>query len=126
MDSIYLRQIELGPLQNFVYLIGCPTQKICAVIDPAWDVETIFSQAQKDGMKITSAFITHTHFDHVNAVHEFLAKTDGKVYLHKNETEWIKIPKTNLHPTQAGEMIKIGKLEVTFLHTPGYEGINEM
>lgn len=71
-------------------------------------------------MKITSALVTHTHFDHVNAVHEFLEKTDGKVYLHKNEKDWVKIPNANLHPTEAGGKVRIGDLEVTFLHTPGH------
>ncbi len=80
----------------------------------------VFSQAEKDGMQITSAFITHTHFDHVNAVQPFLDKTDGKVYLQKNEAEFLKASKTNLHPTEAGETIKIGDLDITFLHTPGH------
>ena len=117
---LYLRQIELGPLQNFVYLIGCPVKKVCAVVDPAWDFGKVFVQAKIDGMKVTSAFITHTHFDHINAVHDFLGRTDGRIYLNKNEAEFLKVSKTNLHPTEAGEAIKIGDLEVTFLHTPGH------
>lgn len=71
-------------------------------------------------MQITSAFITHTHFDHINAVQPFLDRTDGTVYLHKNESEFLKVAKTNLHPTEAGETMRIGDLEVTFLHTPGH------
>lgn len=29
--NLYLKQIELGPLQNFIYLIGCPETRETAV-----------------------------------------------------------------------------------------------
>ena len=30
--SVYLRQMELGPMQNFVYLIGDPETRDCVVV----------------------------------------------------------------------------------------------
>ena len=34
-ETIYLKQMELGPMQNFVYLIGDPQARECVVVDPA-------------------------------------------------------------------------------------------
>src|SRR5437867_166858 len=64
-DAIYLEQMELGPMQNFVYLIGDPQARECVVVDPAWEIDTIVETAQARGMTITGALVTHTHQDHV-------------------------------------------------------------
>jgi glyoxylase-like metal-dependent hydrolase (beta-lactamase superfamily II) len=65
--SLYVKQLELGPMQNFVYLIGSTESKKCAVIDPAWEIEKVLEQASADGMEVTASLITHTHPDHINA-----------------------------------------------------------
>lgn len=120
MDSLYLKQMELGPMQNFVYLVGCPETKEAAVIDPGWDSGKIVAEAERDGMKITKILVSHAHFDHVNVLHELLADTDAKVYLQKDEVPFLKVPKSNLHPTTSGDKVRIGKIEVEFIHTPGH------
>ena len=64
-NAIYLEQMELGPMQNFAYLIGDPVARQCVVVDPAWEIETIVATAQRDGMALVGALVTHTHQDHV-------------------------------------------------------------
>src|SRR5688500_6927861 len=64
MSDIYLRQLLLGPMENFVYLIGSRSARQCFVVDPAWDVAAIQEAATRDGMKITGALVTHYHPDH--------------------------------------------------------------
>jgi len=34
--GLYLKQVELGPMQNFVYLIGDQASREGVVVDPAW------------------------------------------------------------------------------------------
>ena len=53
-DTLYLKQMECGPMQNYVYLIGDPATRQAAVVDPAWDVERIVQTAQQDGYTITN------------------------------------------------------------------------
>ena len=120
MNALYLKQMELGPMQNFVYLIGCPVKKEVAVIDPGWDSGKILAEAERDGMKITSILVSHAHFDHVNVLHELLAKTDAKVYLQKDEVEFLKVPKMNLKPTSSGDQVRVGDIEIECIHTPGH------
>src|SRR5437870_7562573 len=62
-DAIYLEQMELGPMQNFVYLIGDPQARECVVVDPAWEIDTIVETAQAQGMTITGARVWLTHRD---------------------------------------------------------------
>ena len=64
-ETVYLRQMELGPMQNFVYLIGDPETRDCVVVDPAWEIDAIVDQVERDGMKLNGVLVTHTHQDHV-------------------------------------------------------------
>src|SRR3989304_5873605 len=64
-ETIYLKQMELGPMQNFIYLVGDPATRQCVVVDPAWEIETIVQTAAADDMPLIGALITHTHQDHV-------------------------------------------------------------
>jgi len=117
---LYLRQLEIGPMQNFVYLIGDQRVKEVLVVDPAWDVPAILREAQKDGMKIKGALVTHTHFDHVNGAEDLLQATDGTIYVHKKEESALPVSSTNLHAVESGDRIKIGEVEIQLIHTPGH------
>ena len=118
--ALYLKQMEIGPMQNFVYLIGDQNVREALIVDPAWDVEAVLKTAEKDGFKIKGALVTHTHFDHVNGLEELLQKTDGAVYIHKNEAEFLKGMKQNIKKMDGGDRVKVGQVEIRFLHTPGH------
>ncbi len=107
-------------MQNFVYLVGDRNAREALVVDPAWDVDTILETADREGFKIKGALITHTHFDHVNGLEDLLKKTDSMVYIHKNEAEFLKGMKGNIKQIEGGDKLKIGQVEITFLHTPGH------
>ena len=87
MDSpnLYFKQIPVGYMGNFVYLIGDKKAKECALVDPAWDVDAVLAEAEKDGMKVVAGILTHTHFDHANGVEMLIKKTGSKIYVHANE-----------------------------------------
>ena len=55
----------MGPMQNYVYLIGSTETHKVAVVDAAWEIDKIINIAAQDDMEITHAFVTHTHPDHV-------------------------------------------------------------
>ena len=63
--SLYFKQIEIGPMHNYVYLIGSMESRKAAVVDAAWDIGEILRIAAQDEMEITHALVTHTHPDHV-------------------------------------------------------------
>jgi hydroxyacylglutathione hydrolase len=128
-DAIYLKQMELGPMQNFVYLIGDPQARECVVVDPAWEIDAILETAQADGMTITGALVTHTHQDHVGGhlfghdipgVADLLEKVRAKVHVHKAEREFLKGFGSDLVKVDNHDTLRVGRLTLTFLHTPGH------
>ncbi len=118
--KLYLQQLELGPLQNFVYLIGSLETRECAVVDPAWDVKKILETAQQDEMKITKVLVTHTHFDHINGVEAMVEATDAEVFIHKKEVSQLPVVSSSVKEVEGGHEISLGSVTISLLHTPGH------
>ena len=132
-DAIYIKQMQLGPMQNFVYLVGDRASRQCVVVDPAWDIDAIVDTAAQDGMTITGALVTHTHQDHVGGsleswgmpgripgVEELLGRVPAKVYVHKAEREFLRGFGSDLVKVDNHDTLPVGRLTLTFLHTPGH------
>jgi hydroxyacylglutathione hydrolase len=118
--SIYLKQVELGPMANYVYFVGDPQTREVAIIDPAWDVDRIVEMAQENDLTITKILITHSHFDHINGVEDLLHRTKAKVFLHKAEAEFMRAVWPELVLVESGDTTQVGGVEVRFIHTPGH------
>ena len=118
--SIYLKQVELGPMANYVYFIGDPKTRQVAVVDPAWDVDRIVEMAQEQDLTIAKILITHSHFDHINGVEGLLDRTKAKVYINKAEAEFMKAVWPDLVKVGSGDTTNVGDVQITFLHTPGH------
>ena len=98
-DRLYLRQAQIGPMANFVYLIGDSATHTAAVVDPAWDVDAILEYARKEGYEIDKILITHYHPDHlggsmmgqnIQGAADLVGKIKAKVYVNKAEAEGTK------------------------------------
>jgi glyoxylase-like metal-dependent hydrolase (beta-lactamase superfamily II) len=118
--ELILKQIETGPMQNFIYFIGDATLKEVAVVDPAWDVAAIRHEAQNHGWQITKILLTHGHPDHVNGIKELQKTHDVPVFLSKHEANYYVPPCRHLHRVEDAAEILIGGLTITCLHTPGH------
>jgi hydroxyacylglutathione hydrolase len=124
---MYLKQLQLGPMQNFVYLVGDEQAKKAVVVDPAWEVDRIFQTAREDGMTLVGALVTHSHFDHTNGIAALLEKQDMPVYAHKKEVEFAKVGSpllgdigSHVKPVEGGDKLPVGNIEIEFVHTPGH------
>ena len=42
-EDLFLEQIPLGPMENFVYMIGSKSTREVALVDPAWDIEFLLN-----------------------------------------------------------------------------------
>jgi hydroxyacylglutathione hydrolase len=127
---LYFKQIEIGPMQNYVYLLGSLETRKAAVVDAAWEIDTILKLAAQDEMEITHAFVTHTHPDHVGGrfagveiagLAELLGKCKAKVVVHKAEANFLKgLSPSDIIKSDSGDKIDIGGMEIQLLHTPGH------
>ena len=119
--ALYVRQLKLGPMENFVYLVGAAEARETAIIDAAWDVEAAVRAAEEDGRVLTHALVSHHHADHVNGLPEVLARGGIRVHAHGAD-----IPKLapelqrEVTPVAAGDAVEVGPLRIAAMHTPGH------
>ena len=119
-EPFSIKAMELGPMENFIYLIRDTGSNRVAVVDPAWEGKEIIEQVKKDGLQITDILLTHSHFDHINAIEDILKEYDAQIHLLKAEAKfwghYQDIP--TLH--YGGDKILLGDTEISVLHTPGH------
>jgi hydroxyacylglutathione hydrolase len=144
MATFYLRQLLVGrdvgktssvgrQMQNFVYLVGDRDRGECIAVDPAWDVKGVLEVAAADGMKLVGAFATHYHPDHVGGglfgfgvqgLPDLLELQSCPVHTHKLEADGLRkvtgISKTDMTLHDSGDTIRVGEIEIEWLHTPGH------
>jgi glyoxylase-like metal-dependent hydrolase (beta-lactamase superfamily II) len=132
-QGVYLEQLELGPMQNFVYLVGDEQTREVALVDPAWEVDALLDHVEARGLRAVAALVTHYHPDHIGGdifgrsipgLAELLAHQGMKVYVHAQEAEGVRrvtgLSESDLARVDSGERLRIGDVEVEFLHTPGH------
>ena len=132
-SRLYLRQIEVGPMQNFAYLVGDRETHEAVIIDAAWDVDMLVETAERDDMKVTAGLVTHFHPDHlggsmmgmeITGATELVAKSPMKIYIHKSEAPYATkvsgLSTSDLVLTEGGDEFKVGEIPIKFLHTPGH------
>ena len=132
-DELIIEQIEIGPMQNFTYIIGCKATRDVVIIDPAWDIDSLINHIDEKGYNLTGALVTHYHPDHcggsfsghnVEGVAELIAKRPVKIYAHEDEADGVKkvtgLSDSDIVRVSSGDQVDVGDVPVECLHTPGH------
>ena len=132
-SDLIIEQIEIGPMQNFTYLIGCRSTREVVVVDPAWDIDSLTQHIESKDYTLKAALATHYHPDHVGGsfggnsvegVARLLETHAVKVYAHRKEIPGMQkvteLSDSDLVSVESGDTLKVGNIEVEFLHTPGH------
>jgi hydroxyacylglutathione hydrolase len=95
------------------YVFGCAGKAAAAVVDPVGDIQPYFHTA--GAMKIRYVFDTHLHADHVSSGRE-LARAAGAEYVLFSKAA-ADFPFMGVAD---GEVLELGNVSITVLHTPGH------
>ncbi len=131
---VMVRQIRVGMMATFCYIVGDEPSKTCAVLDPAFEVKKILKETESLGYKLTHVINTHGHLDHTRGNAQIIAATDAKLLIHELDAKKLKkilirtfsrllggkgspLPDRLL---KDGDMIDIGETSLKVIHTPGH------
>ncbi|MBS0342623.1 MAG: MBL fold metallo-hydrolase [Proteobacteria bacterium] len=107
-------QIATGGCQS--YLVGCAETCVAALIDPELrQIDHYLALANQNGVRIRYLIDTHTHADHFSATKELARQLNVPVIMHRRSPA----PFVDMRLAD-GEMLVLGKLRLTALHTPGH------
>jgi hydroxyacylglutathione hydrolase len=143
-DRLYFRQLLSGKdfaaddqlaqqMVNFVYAIGDRETGECVLVDPAYAVNDILDVIEADDMRVTGVLATHYHPDHVGGsmmghdiegITTLLDRVDCPIHIHNDECEWVckttGIGEEHLATHNSGDVLSVGAIDITMLHTPGH------
>ncbi|MEM9454577.1 MAG: MBL fold metallo-hydrolase [Myxococcota bacterium] len=120
MSALQIVQIEVGLLQNFCEVIGCPTTGEAALVDPAFEVDRLLRAASERNWTVTTILLTHTHDDHVAGLDEAAEATGAVVRCHPTEVEIARRLAPRVEPVVHDETIAVGQGRIHALYTPGH------
>jgi len=128
-SAIWWKQVPVGRMQNFSYLVGCPENKECAVVDCGFEPEKIARFAKNEGFTITKILLTHVHYDHSGSAEVLSGLTGAKIYMNpesqrKHDTliergMW-SVPKKTT-PLLPGDRVSVGNLSGRVIGAPGHQ-----
>jgi len=118
--ALAVHQLLLGPLRNFVYILADQATRHALVVDPGWDSKAILARLAEHDLTLAGLLVTHTHFDHINAVGELVKHADVPVYVHTAEREPMPVRSSSVKRVSGGDDIPLGEHVVRLLHTPGH------
>jgi glyoxylase-like metal-dependent hydrolase (beta-lactamase superfamily II)/rhodanese-related sulfurtransferase len=111
---VIFEHLSAGGCQS--YLIGCTESCAAALIDPEISlIDRYLALTARDGLRIHYVIDTHTHADHFSATQQLARRLDVPVAMHRLSPA----PFVDL-ALDDGEMLAIGTLRLTVMHTPGH------
>lgn len=108
-----VEQIYTGCLAQGAYFIASEGEAV--IIDPLREVQPYLDKAAKEKVKIKYVLETHFHADFVSGHLDLAAKTGATIVYGP-----LAKPKFEAHIATDGEELKVGKLVLKVLHTPGH------
>ena len=112
-----IRQLAIGYMDNFSYIIGCEKARQALVIDPGPNVDRIVNEARKDDLEITTIVNTHGHGDHTAGNAKLKALTGAKVYIHELDVDLYPDADVFLSDEKT---LQLGEIALDVIHTPGH------
>ncbi len=113
VNTMKIEQIYTGCLAAAAYYIESEGE--AAIIDPLRESQPYIDKLEQEGATLKYIFETHFHADFVSGHLDLAEKTGAPiVYGPGAETSFDKLE------TKDGDELKIGKLTIKILHTPGH------
>ncbi len=111
---LIVKQIPVGTMANFVYLLVDEGSGEAMLIDSGWETGPIEKEVSDLKARVKFAVATHEHFDHVSTINEIAARLGAKVVAHENSPIDCDVR------VRDGEELRVGGKGVRVLHTPGH------
>jgi glyoxylase-like metal-dependent hydrolase (beta-lactamase superfamily II) len=132
-----LKELVVGPFGSNCFIVGSEATREGMVIDPGANGDSIVNAARGLGLSIVLIVATHNHIDHVGALRQVKEATGADYAVHELDVEGMspdvfgrmlgvvlggsfKSPPQPDRLLREDDVIEIGDLKFTVLHTPGH------
>lgn len=111
---ILIKQVSVGSMQNFTYIMHDSNTSKAIIVDPSWDLDKITDYISAKRLQPVSIVNTHTHFDHTLGNQALSQRLRISIIQHVSSS----MP----HNTDVneGDTVTFGDSTLQVLHTPGH------
>ena len=134
LSSMMVKQIKVGFMDVFCYIVWCEETHRGVIIDPGGDEERIIDTVRSLGLTIESVVNTHGHPDHTCGNRKIREFTGAKIYMHALDDQFFNTDEAKSMARQMGlapsppadvllhdgDAIHFGRQKLIALHTPGH------
>jgi glyoxylase-like metal-dependent hydrolase (beta-lactamase superfamily II) len=130
---MFVKQIQVGNMAVFAYLVGDTITGDALVIDPADNAQKILAEAEKNKLHINYIVNTHGHVDHIGGNAPMQKLTGAKIIIHEDDADMLTstpvmmlkmFGATQSPPADRlvkdGDVIDVGNVSLKVIHTPGH------
>jgi hydroxyacylglutathione hydrolase len=111
---LIVKQIPVGTMANFIYLLVDERSHEAAIIDSGWETEPVVNAANESGARVKYIVASHEHFDHTATIPELAESLGSEIVAHQNSPI-----QANLRVND-GDELKLGGTSIRILFTPGH------
>jgi glyoxylase-like metal-dependent hydrolase (beta-lactamase superfamily II) len=112
-----LRQREVGPWPMNTYALICPNTGASVLFDPGADPDVL--EEMLAGSDPVAILLTHTHFDHVDALDEMRARLNVPLMCHAGpHVDGLQLDADRHLDT--GDRVVVGDFALKVFHAPGH------
>lgn len=120
-------------MANFSYVIGDEITREVVLVDPAYAPADHLAFLETEELTLVGIVATHFHADHIGGnlmghavpgIAEIAQLVDVPIHVQASETTWVTrgtgVGVPPVSPHEPGDVINVGSIEITLLHTPGH------
>ena len=129
-----LERVVVGSFGANCYILGDEKTKEAVIVDPGQDGKSILATVNKHNLNVKYIILTHAHGDHIGALDVVKSETKAPIYIHGDDEGMLKDKNRNFTSMMGGkaiemgpdellndgDVLKIGDIELTIIHTPGH------
>jgi glyoxylase-like metal-dependent hydrolase (beta-lactamase superfamily II) len=129
-----IKQMPVGQMAVFCYIVGCGETLACVLIDPAGSEEQILRVLSRKKLQPRYIINTHGHPDHTCGNQLIQEKTGAKIVMHEADARLFDTPAARVMARQMGfrpsppvdwqvrdgDLISFGRETLQVIHTPGH------
>jgi glyoxylase-like metal-dependent hydrolase (beta-lactamase superfamily II) len=112
--DLIVRKIEVGDMENNVYVLECPETHESLIVDGCFEPEAILAAA--DGTAVVGILQTHGHRDHVQALPQIVRALGVPVHAHPGDDYPVAVD----GQLSDGDVVAFGERAAVAIHTPGH------
>lgn len=129
-----IRQLSVGMMDNFCYIVGCEETRDALVIDPGAEADRILSAVEQEKLAVRVIFNTHHHWDHVSGNAALKERTGAELVMHAAADDILQGKSPGIsEPAGSGRLsppadiriegddtLQVGRITFEILVTPGH------